>query len=44
MALDLSALEEKPVTSGGTVAQPDGKAMRVKLADIEPDPNQPLTE
>lgn len=44
MALDLSALEEKPVPSGGAVAQPDGKAMRVKLADIEPDPNQPRTE
>lgn len=44
MALDLSALEEKPVLSGDAVAPPDGKAMRVKLADIEPDPNQPRTE
>lgn len=41
--LDLSALEEKPVPAGA-VAQPDGKAMRLKLADIEPDPNQPRTE
>lgn len=44
MALDLSALEEKPVPSGPAAAQPDGKAMRVKLTDIEPDPNQPRTE
>ncbi|HBP5913441.1 TPA: ParB/RepB/Spo0J family partition protein [Pseudomonas aeruginosa] len=41
--LDLSALEEKPVPAGA-VAQPDGKAMRLKLTDIEPDPNQPRTE
>lgn len=44
MALDLSALEEKPVPAGLVAAQPDGKAMRVKLTDIEPDPNQPRTE
>lgn len=44
MALDLSALEEKPVPAGPVAAQPDGKAMRVKLTDIEPDPNQPRTE
>ncbi|HCF9833300.1 TPA: ParB/RepB/Spo0J family partition protein [Pseudomonas aeruginosa] len=41
--LDLSALEEKTVPAGA-VAQPDGKAMRLKLTDIEPDPNQPRTE
>lgn len=44
MALDLSALEEKPVPAGPAAAPPDGKAMRVKLSDIEPDPNQPRTE
>lgn len=44
MALDLSALEEKPVPAGPPAAQPDGKAMRIKLSDIEPDPNQPRTE
>lgn len=44
MALDLSALEEKPVPTGPAAAQPDGKAMRVKLTDIETDPNQPRTE
>jgi ParB family chromosome partitioning protein len=41
MALDLSALEER---LGPAAAQPDGKAMRVKLSDIELDPNQPRTE
>ncbi len=42
MALDLSALEEKPVLFSNSVS--DGKAMRLKLTDIEPDPNQPRTE
>lgn len=39
--LDLSALEEKPTAPG---AEPTGEAMRAKLTDVEPDPNQPRTE
>jgi ParB family chromosome partitioning protein len=46
MALDLSALEEKPATKVGTAPSPAelGKPLRLKLEDIEPDPNQPRTE
>lgn len=38
MNLDLSALLEKPAP------QNDGKPLRLLLADIEPDPNQPRSE
>lgn len=38
--LDLSALEEKPVSA----AEPSGKPLDIPLADIEEDPNQPRTE
>jgi len=46
MALDLSALEDRPILVGNVAAPPppNGKAMRVSLADVEPDPNQPRTE
>lgn len=48
MALDLSALEEKPTAPASAVAMPSpadaGKALRLKWSDIEPDPNQPRTE
>ncbi|HCP6903053.1 ParB/RepB/Spo0J family partition protein [Shigella flexneri] len=43
MALDLSALEDKPVTAAAEVV-PAGKPMEIPLADIEEDPNQPRTE
>lgn len=47
MALDLSALEEKPAAPA-VLAAPSpaetGKALRLKWSDIEPDPNQPRTE
>lgn len=42
MALDLSALEEKPIPTAE--AAPAGKPMEIALADIEEDPNQPRTE
>lgn len=46
MALDLSALEEKPTASAVAIPSPAdaGKALRLKWSDIEPDPNQPRTE
>lgn len=46
MALDLSALEEKPIqTASPTVAaQPTGKPLDIPLAHIEEDPEQPRKE
>lgn len=44
MALDLSALEEKPVAAAVAQAAATGEPLRLKVADIEPDPNQPRTE
>ena len=42
MALDLSALEEKPTAPAVAVAaQPTGKPLDIPLADIEEDPEQP---
>lgn len=43
MALDLSALEDKPVVAIGEAA-PNGKPLEIPLDDIEEDPNQPRTE
>ncbi|MGP1609429.1 MAG: ParB/RepB/Spo0J family partition protein, partial [Burkholderiales bacterium] len=45
MALDLSALEEKPTAPAVAVAaQPTGKPLDIPLADIEEDPDQPRKE
>lgn len=45
MALDLSALEEKPTAPAVTEAvQPTGKPLEIPLADIEEDPDQPRKE
>jgi len=43
MALDLSALEDKPFAAF-TEAAPTGKPMEIPLADIEEDPDQPRKE
>jgi ParB family chromosome partitioning protein len=43
MALDLSALEDKPTVEGATEA-PSGKPLELLLSDIEEDPNQPRKE
>lgn len=43
MALDLSALEEKP-TAAVALAQPTGKPLEISLSDIEEDPDQPRKE
>ena len=42
MALDLSALEDKPVIAAADALA--GKPMEIPLADIEEDPKQPRTE
>lgn len=45
MALDLSALEEKPTaTAAVALAQPTGKPLEISLSDIEEDPDQPRKE
>lgn len=47
MALDLSALEEKPVvpmTTGAMEAAPSGKPLMLDQDDVIEDPNQPRTE
>lgn len=45
MALDLSALEEKPTAPAvAGAAQPTGKPLDIPLADIEEDPDQPRKE
>ena len=45
MALDLSALEEKPTAPAvAGAAQPTGKPLYIPLADIEEDPDQPRKE
>lgn len=45
MALDLSALEEKPAAAGPAVAAPPtGKPLDIPLAHIEEDPDQPRKE
>lgn len=45
MALDLSALEEKPAATGPAVAAPPtGKPLDIPLAHIEEDPDQPRKE
>lgn len=45
MALDLSALEEKPTAPASAVAAlPTGKPLEIPLADIEEDPDQPRKE
>lgn len=45
MALDLSALEEKPTVPAATeAAQPTGKPLDIPLAHIEEDPDQPRKE
>ncbi|MDO8294413.1 MAG: ParB/RepB/Spo0J family partition protein [Gallionella sp.] len=46
MALDLSALEEKPAAAAAPAgaAQPTGKPLDIPLADIEEDPDQPRKE
>lgn len=47
MALDLSALEEKPTAPASAVvvpAQPSGKPLDIPLADIDEDPDQPRKE
>ena len=46
MALDLSALEEKPATAATptVAAQPTGKPLDIPLAHIEEDPDQPRKE
>lgn len=43
MALDLSALEDKP-TAESAVEAPTGKPLALLLSDIEEDPNQPRKE
>ncbi|MEA5249910.1 ParB/RepB/Spo0J family partition protein [Xanthomonas fragariae] len=42
--IDLSALNEKPGDEATLVSEPDGTPFRIKVADIERDPNQPRTE
>jgi ParB family chromosome partitioning protein len=42
MALDLSALEEKPVTQGAV--SPSGKPLDLLISDVEEDPDQPRKE
>lgn len=45
MALDLSALEEKPAASKApAVVVSEGKPLEIKLTDIEEDPDQPRKE
>jgi ParB family chromosome partitioning protein len=45
MALDLSALEEKPTAQAvARAAAPNGKPLDIPLADIEEDPDQPRKE
>lgn len=44
MALDLSALEEKPIFTPSSLAQSTGKPLHIPLADIEEDPEQPRKE
>jgi ParB family chromosome partitioning protein len=45
MALDLSALEEKPAAPAvAGAAQPTGKPLDIALSDIEEDPDQPRKE
>lgn len=44
MALDLSALEEKPMFASALSAQSTGKPLEVPLSDIEEDPDQPRKE
>ncbi|MBE0437378.1 MAG: ParB/RepB/Spo0J family partition protein, partial [Methylomicrobium sp.] len=41
MALDLSALEDKPLPAG---VDSNGKPLELALSDIEEDPNQPRIE
>ncbi|WP_349809673.1 ParB/RepB/Spo0J family partition protein (plasmid) [Xanthomonas hortorum pv. hederae] len=42
--IDLSALEAKPTNESQPTAEPDGRPFRVKVAEIERDPNQPRKE
>ncbi|WP_372371892.1 ParB/RepB/Spo0J family partition protein [Xanthomonas axonopodis] len=42
--IDLSALEAKPINESEPTTETDGRPFRVKVADIERDPNQPRTE
>lgn len=46
MALDLSALEDKPapVAADAAPAKPNGQPLEIPLADIEEDPDQPRKE